>query len=147
MPKQSIEQQILLPTPPEKVWIILTDSHYTKQYMFNCEVKSSWEIGSPVIWEGNYQGYQAYQKGEVLNIQPGKLLKYSTFDPNYGMEDVPENYIHVTYVLKEQEGGTELTITNETFDGKSERITHISQGWDTVMAEILRIVKEENDNE
>lgn len=143
MQKQSTQQQIHLPAKPGKVWTILTDSHYTKQYMFNCEVKSSWQVGSPIIWEGNYQGYQAYQKGVILTNQAGKLLKYSTFDPNYGMEDIPENYIHVSYMLKEKMGGTELTIINETFDGKKDRISHIRQGWETVMVEILRITQEE----
>jgi uncharacterized protein YndB with AHSA1/START domain len=143
MERQSIEQQIDLPATIAQSWRLLTESFYTKQYMFNCEVQSTWVLGSPVIWEGNYQGYQAYQKGKVLAIQPGHSLKYSTFDPNFGLEDVPENYIHVSYLLKEQEGYTQLTIINETFDGNKERLAHIRQGWEMVMAEMKKIMEAE----
>ncbi|MGH1436110.1 MAG: SRPBCC domain-containing protein [Lewinella sp.] len=143
MQQQSIQQQIDLPATIEKSWRLLTESVYTKQYMFNCEVKSTWAMGSSVIWQGNYQGYDAYQKGNVLAIQPGRSLKYSTFDPNFGLEDVPENYIHVSYHLKEKEGFTELTIINETFDGNKERLAHIRQGWEMVMVEMKKIMEAE----
>lgn len=137
--KQTTQIQALLPTSPEKLWTILTDSKYTKQYMFNCAVKSNWKVGAPIIWEGHYQGYDAYQTGVILANEPLSLLKYSTFDPNYGMEDKPENYIHVSYLLEPKGKQTQLTIVNDTFDGNKERISHIREGWEMVAAEIEKL--------
>ena len=97
--KQTSELKLLINIDAKTLWSVLTESKYTKEYMFNCTVTSDWEIGSPIIWEGNYQGYQAYQKGEILDIKPFELIKYSTFDPNFGLEDKAENYIHVTLKL------------------------------------------------
>lgn len=38
---------------------------------------------------------------------------------------------------------TQLTIINETFDGNKERLAHIRQGWEMVMAEMKRIMEAE----
>ncbi len=139
--KQKSEKKVLINCNAKTLWSVLTESEYTKVYMYNCTVSSDWNIGNPIIWEGNYQGYQAYQKGEILDIQPIKLIKYSTFDPNFGLEDKPENYIHVTYLLNEKDNKTELTIINETFDGNEERMGHINQGWETVIEKIKEVAE------
>lgn len=139
--KQTCKQKVVLPIAAERLWTILTDSKYTKQYMYNCTVTSDWKVGSPIIWEGNYQGYQAYQKGVILANKPLQLLKFTTFDPNFGMEDKPENYIHVSYLLEAVEDGIQLTVINETFDGNAERMTHIEQGWASVLASIEKLAQ------
>ena len=140
----SSEKSVLINSSAQRLWDILTKSEYTKEYMFNCSVDSDWKIGSPIIWQGNYQGYQAYQKGEILDINPFRLIKYSTFDPNFGLEDKPENYIHVSYLLKEKDNQTELIIINETFDENEERMGHINQGWEMVIGKIKEVAETRN---
>lgn len=125
----------------EKVWSVLTESKYTKEYMFNCTVESKWKTGSPITWQGNYQGYEAFQKGHILEIEPFSKIKYSTFDPNFGLEDIPENYIHVSYELTEKNGKVQLTITNETFDENEERMKHINQGWEMVIKRLKEVAE------
>ena len=141
---QKSETKLLINITPENLWPILTESKYSKEYMFNCAVESDWNIGSSIIWQGNYQGYDAFQKGEILDIKPFELIKYSTFDPNFGLEDKPENYIHVSYLIKEMDSKTELTIVNETFDGNEERMGHINQGWEMVIAKMKEVAESEN---
>jgi len=131
--KLQSEKSILINTSIEHLWDVLTQSQYTKLYMFNCSVTSAWTVGSSIIWQGNYQGYEAFQKGEVLAIEPLRLIKYSTFDPNFGLEDKAENYIHVSYILEVKDKQVSLKLINETFDGNAERMAHINQGWDMVM--------------
>jgi len=134
-------KQIEINADIKKVWQILTESHYTKEYMFNCSVFTDWKIGSPISWEGNFQGYDAFQKGKVLEYKPYSVIKYTTFDPYFGLNDIPENYIHVCYKLEEKDGATLLTIINETFDGNNERITHIDQGWDFVIGGLKNVAE------
>lgn len=136
MTKLISTKKIMIAVDKKTLWSVLTESKYTKIYMFNCAVTTDWEIGSTINWKGNFQGYDAFQKGEILDIKQGELIKYSTFDPNFGLEDKPENYIHVSYLLRELDEQTELTIINETFDGNKERMTHINQGWDMVIGGI-----------
>jgi len=140
MKKQlSTEIQVNLPIKAKFLWKVLTETEFTQAYMFNCSVESDWVKGSVITWQGNYQGYQAFQKGKILAIKPYELIKYSTFDPNLGLIDVAENYIHVTYSIKESKNKTKLTIINDTFDGDEERMKHIIQGWEMVIKQIEKI--------
>ena len=142
--KLTSEKRVFIDVNAKQLWEILTNSEYTKEYMFNCSVTSDWKKGSSIIWEGNYQGYQAFQKGEILDIKPFELIKYSTFDPNFGLEDKPVNYIHVSYLIKEKDHQTALTIINETFDGNKERMNHVNQGWEMVINKIKEVAEQSN---
>lgn len=135
-------KQIEIKTTASHLWKVLTESSYTKQYMFNCSVESDWKLGSSVIWEGEYNGYKAYQQGEVIKVVAGQQLTYSTFDPNQGLADVSENYIHVSYTIHTINDECQLTITNETFDNNPERMSHINQGWDMVIGSIKSVAEE-----
>jgi uncharacterized protein YndB with AHSA1/START domain len=137
------EKSIILNTDPKSLWKVLTEPRFTKEYMFNCEVKLDWKKGSSITWKGKFEGYEAYQKGEILDIVTMERIKYSTLDPNFGLEDKSENYIHVSYFLKELGNGTELTIVNETFDGNEERIDHINQGWEMVINKLKETAERE----
>jgi hypothetical protein len=47
-------------------------------------------------------------------VIPGKLIRYSLFAPNPGLEDIPENYFIMSYVLTpESEGVLKLEILQE----------------------------------
>ena len=135
------EQSIRIDANPKDLWEILTKPEYTEQYMFNCRVNTDWQLGSEITWKGNYQGYEAFQKGEVLEYEPPGHLKYTTFDPNYGMEDISENYIHVGYHVHKSGDGSLLTVDNETFDGDHKRLEHIKQGWNTVLKKIKEVAE------
>lgn len=128
-----VEKKIVVNASAENLWAVLTESPYTQEYMFNCSVTTSWCEGDPILWHGVFQGYEANQKGVVLVYDPYKEISYTTFDPNFGLPDEEQNYIRVTYILRENSGETELTIRNETFDGSEERLEHIGQGWDMVL--------------
>jgi uncharacterized protein YndB with AHSA1/START domain len=140
MKKLTEEVRVELCINAKLLWQVLTETKFTTAYMFNCSVESDWVKGSAITWQGNYQGYQAFQKGEILAINPNELIKYSTFDPNFGISDIAENYIHVTYLIKEIAGRTILTIINETFDGNDERMKHVRQGWQMVINEMKKVV-------
>jgi len=126
----------------ESLWKILTKPEYSKRYMFNCAVTTDWKVGSDIVWEGVFNGHEAYQKGKVISISKGQGLSYSTFDPNAGLEDVSKNYIIVSYILHDFNGIAHLTITNETFDGSTKRMSHIKQGWDVVIGKLKEIAEE-----
>lgn len=131
-----VERKIVINTSAKILWTVLTESPYTQEYMFNCSVTTTWCEGDPILWHGVFQGYEANQKGVVLVYDPYREISYTTFDPNFGLPDEEESYIRVTYILREENDHTELTITNETFDGSEERIEHIGQGWDMVLEKL-----------
>jgi uncharacterized protein YndB with AHSA1/START domain len=98
-----ISNTILINAPAFTVWNALINPTETKKYMFGCETVSTWQPGSPLLWQGEYEGQtMVFVKGHVVSIDPGSHLAYTVFDPNAAMEDIPENHLTVTYDLAEE---------------------------------------------
>lgn len=128
------------------VWDALTNPEITKAYMFGCETVSEWEIGSELLWKGQYQGMDMiFVKGKILKLVPNQLLVYTVFDPNSTIPDIPENYLNVTYQLHQKNGHTTLTVTQGDYSkvAEGERRYQESwndgQGWNPILEEIKNI--------
>jgi len=134
-----INKSIVLNTDAATLWKVLTTPEYTQKYMFNCAVKSHWKPRCCIEWRGHYQGYDAYQKGTVVEIEPLHKLAYTTFDPNFGLPDVPENYLTVTYELKPVPEGIELLLSTSGFNGNQQRCEHTAAGWDQVINNLSKL--------
>src|ERR1700730_7396001 len=99
-----VKNSISINASASKVWDALVNPEQTKKYMFGCETVSDWKIGSPLLWKAIYEGKEmVFVKGIIFHIQPGKFLAYTTIDPNSGIEDIPGNYLTVTYELSAQD--------------------------------------------
>ena len=144
-----IKNNITIYAPAKKVWDVLTNPEQTKKYMFGCETVSDWKAGSTLEWKGNYEGKEmVFVKGNIVNIIPEKILAYTTIDPNNtAIEDKPENYLTVTYNLKEENGVTVLTVTqgdyNKVADGESryKEAYNNGEGWNPILIEIKKIAE------
>ncbi|WP_437918690.1 SRPBCC family protein [Sphingobacterium sp. LRF_L2] len=130
MNENIIIRKLSLNAQTSEVWNALITPSETKKYMFNCEAHSDWQVGSEITWKGNFQGYESGERGEILEIETNKRLKYSSIDPNFGIEIKPENYLHISYNLDEKDEKTILTTTIENFNGDPKRLEHAAKGWD-----------------
>ena len=143
-----VKSEITIEAPIEKVWEALTKPEWTKQYMFGCEAISDWKPGSPLLWKGVFNGVDMVAvKGHIISIDPGNSLVYTTIDPNNpAIPDLPENYLTVTYHLKEQEGKTYFTATQGDYstvaDGAN-RYKHTVDGggWDPLLVQIKQLLE------
>ncbi len=144
-----VENTITINAPSATVWNLLVNPAETKKYMFGCEATSDWQVGSPLLWKGVYEGNEmVFVKGEVVRIEPGKLLVYTVIDPNNpNMPDVPENYLTVTYALAEDNGQTILTVSQGDFatvaDGEK-RYTETynnGEGWNPILVQIKALAE------
>jgi uncharacterized protein YndB with AHSA1/START domain len=111
--KGAVTAKIVINAPSAKVWDALTNPKIVKQYLFGAEINSDWHKGSPITYKGVWQGKPYEDKGIILGIEPGKMLKVTHYSPLSGLVDVPENYHVVTYVLSQADDKTTLTITQE----------------------------------
>jgi uncharacterized protein YndB with AHSA1/START domain len=146
-----VKSSIRIQAPASKVWDALTNPHETKKYMFGCETVSDWKPGSPLLWKGIFGGQELIAvKGTILRIEPGKLLAYTTIDPNSGMEDIPANYLTVTYDLSTEEGVTLLTVTQGDYskvaEGRRryEEAYNGGEGWNPILVQIKQLVESGN---
>ena len=55
----------------ETVWKALTESEWTRKYMYGSDVHSSWEKGSTILWTGSYMGVSYSLKGIIKDIYIG----------------------------------------------------------------------------
>jgi uncharacterized protein YndB with AHSA1/START domain len=144
-----IQNKIAIDAPAARVWDALTNPEQTKKYMFGCETVSDWKPGSALLWKGNYEGKEmVFVKGNITQIEPGKFLCYTTIDPNSPIADIAENYLTVSYTLKEEEGHTMLTVTQGDYSKVAEgekRYTEAfnnGEGWNPILVEIKKLVEQ-----
>ncbi|GAA0948225.1 SRPBCC domain-containing protein [Kribbella koreensis] len=117
---------------PERVWDVLTDPAQIKKFMFGADVETDWQPGSPITWQGEYEGKQYTDKGEIVAVEKARLLKVTHYSPLSGQPDVPENYHTLTYSLSATEGGTRLKLTQDN-NGSQEEADHSSGMWEMLV--------------
>jgi len=109
-------------TTTERVWNALVNPDAIKQYMFGTNVVSEWREGSPITWQGEWQGKSYEDKGVILNPQPRRTIQYSHFSPLSGLPDKPENYHTVTIDLSADGDQTHVSLAQDNnADGRSAR--------------------------
>ena len=145
-----IKNSITINAPASKVWNALVNPEQTKKYMFGCEAISDWRVGSSLIWKGQHEGKDmVFVKGSVADIQRERFLAYTVFDPFSTIEDIPENYLTVTYELKPHNGITALTVTQGDYstvaDGERrfKDSSNNGEGWNPILVEIKKLVESE----
>jgi uncharacterized protein YndB with AHSA1/START domain len=118
--------------PPSRVWEALTDPDQIKEYMFGSEVETSWEVGSPITWNGEYEGRPYQDKGEVLSYDEPRKLSVTHYSPLAGQEDKPENYHTLVYTLDEHNGGTRVSLTQDNCADEQEA-EQFSANWQQML--------------
>lgn len=144
----NIVNQIEIKAPASTVWDALTNPEMTKQYMFGCETISDWEIGSSLLWQGEYEGKKmVFVKGHIVDLVPNQLLSYTVIDPNGSIPDLPENYLTVSYELVQKDGYTLFTVTqgdyNTVAEGarRFEESSNGGEGWNPILKAIKELIE------
>ena len=132
---------VTIDSSPNDVWKALTDPKKIKQYMFDADVMSDWEIGGPIRWKGLYNGKRYEDKGVIRKFEPHRLLQFTHFSPLSGKADVPENYHNVTIELAGQGEKTRVTVTQDNNDNENAR-AHSEQNWETVLNGLKSVVEQ-----
>lgn len=124
--------------PVEKVWSALTEPSLVKQYFFDSNLETTWKVGDPIYFSGEYEGKPYQDKGTVQAYEHQKSLSYTYYSNWSGLPDEPENYQLVTYVVSKVENGSELTITQTHFT--QEQADHSKDNWKIVVEGLSKII-------
>ena len=138
--KISAKVNTIIDAPLEKVWNALTKPEVIKQYFFGTKTNTSWEPGSPITFDGEWEGKSYHDKGTVLDFQKNKLIKYSYWSSMSGIEDKPENYVIVTYKLSGNRNNVDLTITQENIPDEKTK-EHSEANWKKVLNDLKKLVE------
>jgi uncharacterized protein YndB with AHSA1/START domain len=85
--------------PMEKVWDALTNPVVVKEYFFGSDLVTDWKVGSPIYFQGEWEGKPYQDKGIVLEFTPLKSLSFSYLSNWSGLPDLPENYLLIIYEI------------------------------------------------
>jgi len=111
---------------PDKIWDVLTNPLFVKQWQFGSELHTDWKVGSEIRFTTEWEGQVFEQWGKILEIVPNKLIRYSLFAPRPDLEDKPENYFIMNYILTEEKTHIRLDIIQE--DNRPGAVQEAPQG-------------------
>jgi uncharacterized protein YndB with AHSA1/START domain len=136
------QAQITIQASRAKVWDALTKPDLIKQYLFGTSVTTDWQVGSPIIYQGQWEGKTYQDKGTVLQFEPGKLLVSTYWSSMAGLPDLAENYKTVRYELSAVGDGTRLTVTQDN-NATPEEAGHSGENWKMVLEGIKKLLEQE----
>jgi hypothetical protein len=108
--------------------------------MMGSRVESSYEVGSPITWSGEWEGRPYQDRGEVLRAEPGTVLEVTHFSPLTGQEDIPENYHTVRYELAASGDGTAVDLSQDGCDSE-EQARQFSQNWQGMLDGLKQVAE------
>lgn len=133
---------ILINSTSQRIWDVLTNPKEIKIYLFGTKVTSDWKKGSPISFEGNYDGHIYHDKGIIIDNQPMQLIKYSYWSSFSGLEDKAENYAIVSYKLEEKKNNVyRFTWRQQGFTSEKCKC-HTEQELITMLKKIKKIAEE-----
>jgi uncharacterized protein YndB with AHSA1/START domain len=133
---------ISINAPLSRVWEALITPEIISQYFFGTHTQSDWKAGSPIRFSGEWEGKKYEDKGTILEIDPGNLLRYDYWSSMSGIGDKPENYMIVTYMLNANDAGTTLSVTQENIPNEQMK-QHSEQNWNMVLSSLKQLLEKE----
>ncbi len=127
--------------PATRVWDALTQPEQIKLYLFGTQVTTDWRVGSPIVYEGVWEGKAYKDKGKVLLVEPGKLLVSTFWSALSGLPDVPENYQTVRYELSPEGSGTRVSVTQDNNATQADA-DHSAQNWKMVLDAMKKTIED-----
>jgi len=138
--KLVIKKSVEINADKTKVWDALVNPEKIKLYLFGTETITDWKVGSPIVFQGVWEGVIYKDKGTILRFIPGQKLKYDYWSSFSKLEDVPENYQQITFDIINQGGKTILTLTQENIPNQEAK-EHSESNWGMVLNQLKQIVE------
>ena len=124
----------------EDVWKALTTPALIKRWFFGVDTETDWQVGSPLVHRGEWQGKPYEDKGTILAFDRPTTLAHTHWSPASGEPDRPEHYQEVTWLLAERVGRTVLTVAESNLP--SEEAKEISEkSWNAVLNNLKELLE------
>ena len=136
-----LKLSIEINTKSSNVWLALTSPEWIKKYLFGTDAISDWKVGSPIIFQGEWEGKKYSDKGTILKFEKNKIFQYDYWSNFSGFEDKPENYTRITFELSETNNKTFLTLIQDHFVTQLQ-YEHSSKNWEMILTSIKKMLEE-----
>lgn len=137
----SAETSVTIKASTAEVWEAITSPAAIKKYLMGTTVTSDWKEGSPITYEGEYNGKKYRDKGIIKKLRPESVFQSTYWSSMSGKEDKPENYNTVTYTLSDEDDRTLLTLTQDNIATEEEK-EHATKNWEQVLQKLKEVVEQ-----
>ncbi|MBL7830612.1 MAG: SRPBCC domain-containing protein [Saprospiraceae bacterium] len=138
-----VSKSILISAPVGRVWEVLTKPEIIKEYLYGTNTITDWKPGSSIVFQGEYNGQTYRDHGEIIENSLHELISYSYWSGFSGLEDTPDNYSKISYLLETMnDNHTKLTWTQEGFSNE-EGQKHSEAGMDDFLKQIRSIAEKD----
>ena len=137
----SVSKSVLINSNNNQIWNALTNPAIIKEYLHGTETITDWKVGSDIFFQGEYNGHKYRDCGIVLENIPNKKISYSYWSGFTGLENKPENYSTVTYIITTiNSNQTELTWAQKGY-ANEDGYKHSLDGMKAFLNQIKEIVE------
>jgi uncharacterized protein YndB with AHSA1/START domain len=131
---------IEIAAPPERVWKALTTPEEISQWFFGVDTESDWQVGSPIVHRGEYQGRPYEDRGEILELDPPRRFVHTHWSSMSGLPDEPEHYQRVLWAVEPSNGGAAVTVAEDNIPS-DEAKTISDQSWPQVLENLRSLLE------
>ena len=137
--EQAISKTIHIKATTSKVWIVLTNPEFMKQWMSDYElnIRSEWKVGSQIQITGHLHGIPFENKGVILQLDPEKTFEYTFWTTLSEQADKPENYSYIKFILLADQTNTTLILNQSNFKTET-----VFKHWEFYWNATLEIIKQ-----
>ena len=72
----SMNTGIALNVPVARAWAAMTEPEHVAKLMWGTQLDTTWEVGTPIFFRGEWEGKSYEDKGTVLAYEPLRLVSY-----------------------------------------------------------------------
>ena len=137
-----VSKSIVINANAQQVWEVMTKPEKIKVYLYGTQTITDWQVGSPIIFQGEYEGKTYKDKGNVIGNVENEFLKYNYWSGFSGLEDKAENYSVITYIIQKlNDNEVQLSWLQQGFADETGQ-QHMEAGLPTMLKDIKKLVEE-----
>ena len=126
--------QLYIRTTPAELWTALTDPKRTKEYYFDTAVDSTFEVGTPITYEGEES---TAIEGEILEVETERKLVH-TFAFS-ALEEAPSR---VTFDIEAVDDSIVcLTVTHDKLAADGPTYAEVGAGWPRLLSSLKSYIE------
>ena len=123
---------------PERLWSVLTEADFMKQYWFGMHIEADWKAGT--AWRLVFTDGRTADAGEIVEIDPPKrlVLKWRN---EWKPEMKAEGFSRCAIDLEPMDDVVKLTINHSIDHKDSTFIGAVSGGWPRILANLKSLLE------
>jgi uncharacterized protein YndB with AHSA1/START domain len=125
-------------TTPARLWELLTEPQFIRQYWFDTTVECDWKKGSP--WKMVRPDGSPTDTGEILEIDPRRRMVIR-WRNEWNPELKAEGSSRCTYELEPAGSAVKLTVAHEIDRPESKLIKAVSGAWPYCLSNLKSLIE------